>query len=232
MWIIPGEPLTAAAIPLWVESGRSPAALSEGEHAPLWQESMRIKRGLRPSSIGHTGDYLDLTRLEMESSIFADTAPFLAGRPGPEELADFQERVADRVLAHLQSIVIEGAEPPPTPLERSGGSALTSYEALRTYARRLADTSPEVDLKTIGASREGRDLLALVFSRGRTPQVRREDVLTTILISSSCRRSTRMDRRQARDATRPTPTSIATTSFSRSRKSRRCTICFSTGCPR
>ena len=127
LWIIPGEPLTAAAIPLWVEAGRSPAALFEGQEAPLWTESLRIKRGLRPSRIGHMGDYLDLTRLdnadgsgylpellEMESSIFAETAAFLAGRPGPEELGDYQEQVADRVLGHLQSIVIEGAEPPPT----------------------------------------------------------------------------------------------------------------------
>ena len=194
LWIIPGEPLTAAAIPLWVESGRSPAALSEGERAPLWEESMRIKRGLRPSRIGHRGDYLDLTRLdnvdgtgylpgllETESSIFSDTAAFLAGRPGPEELGDYQEQVADRVLGHLQSIAIEGAEPPPTPLERSGGSALTSYEALAEYARQLAAASPEVDLRTIGVSREGRDVLALFFSRDRPPQTRRDDVLTVLI---------------------------------------------------
>ena len=120
MWIIPGEPLTAAAIPLWVEAGRSPAALCEGEEAPLWAESMRIKHGLRPSRIGHKGDYLDLTRLDnadgtgylpdllaMEESIFDETAEFLAGRPGPEELAEFQEKVANRVLEHLRSIVFE-----------------------------------------------------------------------------------------------------------------------------
>jgi len=76
--------------------------------------------------------------LKMESSIFADTAAFLAGRPGPQELGDYQDRVADRVLGHLQSVVIEDAEPPPTPLERSGGSALTSYVALREYAHQLA----------------------------------------------------------------------------------------------
>ena len=194
MWIIPGEPLTAAAIPLWVKAGRSTAALFEGQEAPLWTESLRIKSGLRPSRIGHTGDYLDLTRLdnadgtgylpellEMESSIFAETAAFLAGRPGPEELGDYQEQVADRVLGHLQSVVIEGSGPPPTPLERSGGSALTSYEALKEYAHQLAAVSPEVDLRTIGVSREGRDIHALFFSRGRPPQARREEVLTVLI---------------------------------------------------
>jgi hypothetical protein len=120
LWVIPGEPLTAAAIPLWVEAGRSPTALSEGEDAPLWVESMRIKYALRRSRIGHMADYLDLTRLDntdgtgylpdllaMEESIFDATAEFLAGQPGADELADFQERVARRVLEHLRSIVIE-----------------------------------------------------------------------------------------------------------------------------
>jgi hypothetical protein len=120
LWIIPGEPLTAAAIPLWVEAGRSPAALCEGEKAPLWEESMRIKHGLRPSRIGHMGDYLDLTRLDnadgtgylpdllaMEESTLDETAEFLAGRPGAYELAEFQEKIANRVLGHLRSIEIE-----------------------------------------------------------------------------------------------------------------------------
>ena len=150
LWIIPGEPLTAAAIPLWVESGRSPAALSEGERAPLWEESMRIKRGLRPSRIGHTGDYLDLTRLdnidgsgylpgllEAETAIFADTAAFLAGRPGPEKLGDFQEQVAERVLAHLQSIVIEGAEPPLILLEHSVCRPQPRSKSNATSSRKL-----------------------------------------------------------------------------------------------
>jgi hypothetical protein len=128
LWVIPGEPVTAAAIPLWVEAGRSPVALSEGERALLWAESMRIKNCLRPSEIGHRGDYLDLTRLDnadgtgylpellaLEEAIFEQTAEFLAGHPGPEELAVYQGRVAQRVLAHLRSIVIEGCEPQPPP---------------------------------------------------------------------------------------------------------------------
>jgi hypothetical protein len=194
LWIIPGEPLTAAAIPLWVEAGRSPAALSEGERAPLWAESLRIKRGLRPSRIGHTGDYLDLTRLdnadgtgylpallELEDTIFAETASFLAGRPGPEALARYQEQVADRVLAHLSSIVISGGEPPPTPLERNEGARLTTYEELSDYLRVLAAASPEVDLKAIGVSREGREIGALFYSRPPSSDGPREDRLTVLI---------------------------------------------------
>ena len=49
--------------------------------------------------------------------ILAETKAFLAGHTEPEELAEFQERVADRVLGHLQSVVTPGDEQPPTPLE-------------------------------------------------------------------------------------------------------------------
>ncbi len=38
MWVIPGEPVTAAAVPLWVEAGASPALLWEGDEAPMWRE--------------------------------------------------------------------------------------------------------------------------------------------------------------------------------------------------
>ncbi len=194
-WIIPGEPLTAAAIPLWVEAGKSPAVLSEGEKAPLWAESLRIKRGLRPSQRGHGADYLDLTALDnvegtgylpgllaVEDSIFEETSEFLAGHPDPDQLAEYQERVADRVLGHLQSIVIPDADPPRTPLELRGGSKLTSYEELTVFVRQLAASSPNVELKTIGKSHQGRDLHALFFSRHQ-PLTEPRDGALTVLIS-------------------------------------------------
>ncbi len=196
LWIIPGEPLTAAAIPLWVEAGRSPAALHEGKRAPLWNESLRIKDGIRPAKRGHGRDYLDLTRLDnsdgtgylpgllqIETSIFDETEAFLAGRPGPEELADFSERVANRVLGHLQSIVVPGAGLPPTPLERNGGNQLTSYDELTTFLQQLAAASPIADLRSIGTSLEGRDLHALFFSRS-LPLTGPRDGILTVMISA------------------------------------------------
>ncbi len=124
MWVIPGEPMTASAIPLWVEAGRVPAAFFEGEEAPLWKESLRIKGGLRPLEIGHAGDYLDLTHLvnadgtgylpdllALEQTTFVETAAFLAGRPQPGALAAYQKQVAARVLEHLRSIVVDGERP-------------------------------------------------------------------------------------------------------------------------
>ena len=194
MWVIPGEPLTAAAIPLWVEAGRSPAAFSEGDEAALWVESLRIKGGLRPTDEGHGADYLDLTRLDnadgtgylpgllaLENSIFAETEAFLSAQPTGQELADFQEMMADRVLGHLRSIVVPGADPPLTPLEQKEASELTSYDELSNYVAQLAAASPIVDLKAIGKSGEGRDIHGLFFSRRQPMDGPGKDVLTVLI---------------------------------------------------
>jgi hypothetical protein len=114
LWVIPGEPLTAVAVPVWVEAGRSPAPLHSGEEAPLWRESRRIKQLLRPQSGGHRQDYLDLTRLdnaagtgflpgllEAETGILDETAAFLAEPRTADELAVFADRMAAQALAAM-----------------------------------------------------------------------------------------------------------------------------------
>ncbi len=188
MWVIPGEPVTAAAIPLWVEAGRSPAALHEGERAPLWRESRRIKKGIRPSSEGHTADYIDLARLDnaegtgylpdllaLEVGIFAETEAFLAGGPAPEELAGFQEEVANRVLAHLQSVVVPGVEPPPEG-DEEGASA--RCDELIARLEQLALESAVVGFETIGQTREGEAIRLIVFSGRDAPDGPSEEPLT------------------------------------------------------
>lgn len=117
LWVIPGEPLTAIAVPVWVEAGTSPAALWQGDEAEMWRESLRVRRLLRPASEGHKGDYLDLTRLDnadgtgwlpallgTERQILDRTAAFLAEPHGAAELAAFQEQMASLALATLRRI--------------------------------------------------------------------------------------------------------------------------------
>jgi hypothetical protein len=83
----------------------------------MWRESLRIKRLLRPSTEGHKGDYLDLTRLDnadgtgylpallaAESEILDRTEAFLAEQRGATELAAFQEQMAGLALATLRGI--------------------------------------------------------------------------------------------------------------------------------
>ncbi len=117
MWVIPGEPVTAIALPLWVEAGGSPAALRDGEQSPMWRESLRIKDLIHPMSEGYKDDYLNLTRLDnadgtgylptilaTEAEIIAETMQFLKQAHTPDEFAAFQNRMAEKALATLSGI--------------------------------------------------------------------------------------------------------------------------------
>lgn len=117
LWVLPGEPLAAVAVPLWVEAGASPAPLWEGDEAPLWRESRRVKRVARPFGGEKKGEYLDLARLDNaegsgylpgllaeEARIVTETAAFLQAPRTPAEYAAFQERQAARALAALRAV--------------------------------------------------------------------------------------------------------------------------------
>ncbi len=117
MWVIPGEPLTAVAVPLWVEAGRSPEPLWKGEKSPLWEESLRIKKLIRPFPESDKEEYLLVSKLdnadgtgylpkllEAEAGILSETETFLKSRHTPADLAGFQERMAARALAAMQAV--------------------------------------------------------------------------------------------------------------------------------
>jgi hypothetical protein len=117
MWVIPGEPLSAVAVPLWVEAGSCPKSLWEGEEAPMWQESLRIKDILRPLKEGNKRDYINLTRLdnadgtgylplllETEKEIIKTTLKFLNENRTSAELAAFGEKMVEKALSTLKKI--------------------------------------------------------------------------------------------------------------------------------
>jgi hypothetical protein len=117
LWILPGEPVTGLAMPLWVEAGSSPAPLWQGKDAALWIETARIKDIGRPHPESERKEYLDLSRLAnregggylpgllaVEEAILARTAEFEQGRPGPRERAAFQEEMAAKALAALKAV--------------------------------------------------------------------------------------------------------------------------------
>lgn len=117
MWVLPGEPVTAVAVPLWVEAGRSPEPLWEGDEAPLWVESMRLKKIARPYPESDREEYLNARRLDnrdgtgflprlfaAEDEIFDRTAAYLKAERKPEELAAFQDEMAAKALGALRSI--------------------------------------------------------------------------------------------------------------------------------
>ena len=49
MWVLPGEPITAVALPLWVEAGRSPEPFWKGDEAPLWSSPFASRRSRVPT---------------------------------------------------------------------------------------------------------------------------------------------------------------------------------------
>jgi hypothetical protein len=116
-WIIPGEPVTAVALPLWVEAGETPLLFCQGETAPLWQESLRIKQLIRPFPERDKQEYMLATRLVnkeqqgflplllgTEQEIFAETAEFLKTSHTREEYAAFQNRMAQKALDAMKKI--------------------------------------------------------------------------------------------------------------------------------
>ena len=121
MWVIPGEPVTAIAVPLWVEAGASPEALWRGDEAPMWKESLRLKKLARPYEEGGKEHYLNMTALDnaegtgylpglmkVEREIIAATDAFLEEPHTSAEYRAFQERMAERALGALRGV---GAEP-------------------------------------------------------------------------------------------------------------------------
>jgi hypothetical protein len=117
MWVLPGEPITAVALPLWVEAGRSPEALWKGDEAPLWVETLRIKKIARPYPESDREEYLNARRLDnrdgtgflprllaAEDEIFDRTATFLNVPRTPDELAAFQDEMAAKALETLRAI--------------------------------------------------------------------------------------------------------------------------------
>jgi hypothetical protein len=116
MWVIPGEPVTAVAVPLWVESEASPSAMWQGDEATFWRESKRLKGQVRPFSEGNKRDYLKLTVLDnredtgflpqlltVESEILDATASFLEDAHTQKEFQQHQERMAKMALEAMQA---------------------------------------------------------------------------------------------------------------------------------
>jgi hypothetical protein len=116
-WVILGEPVTSIAVPVWVEAGQTPAALYDGEAAPLCKEASRLKDIIRPYSQSDKKHYMQLTRLvnkektgflplilKAEQEIFEETEKFLKKAHTASEFAAFQEQMAEKALETLKKI--------------------------------------------------------------------------------------------------------------------------------
>ena len=116
-WVMLGEPLFTIAVPMWVEAGAAAAPFSQGESAAMYLAAKRLKKIARPYPEIDRREYMDITRLDnrektgflprlldCEREIFDLTEEFLKLPRPAEELAAFQEQMAEKALAVLQGI--------------------------------------------------------------------------------------------------------------------------------
>lgn len=117
LWVIPGEPVTAVAVPLWVEAGASPEVLWQGDEAPMWTESARLKKMIRPFDEGNKQNYLNLAVLDnrdgtgylpqllaIEDEIIRATRSFLKEPRSGDQYRDFQNLMATKAIEALRSV--------------------------------------------------------------------------------------------------------------------------------
>jgi len=117
MWVILGEPLTSIALPLWVEAEGTPLAFYRGQTVPLYQESSRIQKVIRPSQKPDKKYYLKATELvnkegtgylktilNAEKYIFKETSNFLKNHHSKQEYRKFQNKMAEKALKVLKEI--------------------------------------------------------------------------------------------------------------------------------
>ena len=113
LWVIPGEPLCAPALPFWVEAGALPEALWKGDEARIWELSQKLKERFRPRREGNTGHYLNMGAvagggpdsplarlLRVEQEIMADTQIFLSRKK--RDYRAFQEAMTRKALTFLE----------------------------------------------------------------------------------------------------------------------------------
>ena len=111
MWVILGQPVAGAAVPVWPAAGKVPAPTTGPQTAPLNDLALAVAAYLYPDQRGRMYQYLNVDRLRtyggegvlakvlrvedraMERAA-AKRTEWAAKKPSPAEMADFQESVA------------------------------------------------------------------------------------------------------------------------------------------
>ena len=120
MWILPGEPMTAIALPLWPDAGVTPDPFWKGgTEAPIWAETLRIKRLIRPfyPEVPEKKEYMRIARVDnkegtgylpmflaTERDVFKATDDFMQKPHTPSDLSAFQNAMAEKVMGVLGSV--------------------------------------------------------------------------------------------------------------------------------
>lgn len=122
-WVILGQPVTGAAVPLWVHAGAVPDALAAGKvPAPLNAAFDRLRELLYPSRRGEMKRYLEVagltapTRGILPALLALEAASFdVAGEalerwrrsvPVPAAMAEVQTMLAERTLSAARELAV------------------------------------------------------------------------------------------------------------------------------
>lgn len=120
MWVNLGQPVSCAAVPMWVTAGEVPSVTTGPETAPLNDWSKKLVSYLYPDSRGRMKQYLDVVRLRtcggegvlpklflIENEALDRAADQLSEweetRPAPAAVAEFQEKLASWVFESLKA---------------------------------------------------------------------------------------------------------------------------------
>jgi hypothetical protein len=96
-WMVPGFPLTAIAVPIWISAGKDlpwVVSMKEDMHAPLCDAAMMLKKQLFPITRGSGSKYMNVAALinaentgimqrlaPVENEIFRKTAALMKSMP-------------------------------------------------------------------------------------------------------------------------------------------------------
>jgi hypothetical protein len=120
MWVILGQPVCSAAVPLWACASEVPAPLSGPAVAPLNEIAKAIAAYLYPDRRGHMTQYLNVSRLRnyggegilqkllrIENEVIAKTESKLGdwqkSSPSPKDVVDFEAALAAWVFESLKT---------------------------------------------------------------------------------------------------------------------------------
>lgn len=129
LWVVPAQPVTGAAVPLWVAAASVPPELAAGKDAsPMTAACDALRARLYPDQKGDGKRYLDVAALSgeggllepllaLESENFGRAERALAAwrqkGPAPAEAKALQEETARETVARLSRLA--GVQAPPSP---------------------------------------------------------------------------------------------------------------------
>ncbi|MFQ6070117.1 MAG: hypothetical protein ACE5LC_06285 [Candidatus Aminicenantales bacterium] len=119
MWILLGQPVCIAAVPLWASVSDIPYELGGGETAPLNDFSRALASYLYPDKRGHMRQYLSMTRMKhyqgegvlsrlyrIDNQVITRTRRMLeeweSVRPSEKDMSDFEKEIASWVFKSMQ----------------------------------------------------------------------------------------------------------------------------------